>query len=147
GDPLVRIESMKVETQVMAPAAGIVREVLAPMNGQVDSGAPLLRLEPLAGESEPRSQHASEPLSLARAPPVEANTPRERYIDVLAQLRTLLLGFDVPAIETQKLGARWRVLAAEAPADDPELLREEDWALGAFADIHSLFSRARAAEL
>src|SRR6185295_3182266 len=37
GDPLVRIESMKVEVQVMAPAAGIVRELLAPVNGQVDA--------------------------------------------------------------------------------------------------------------
>src|SRR5438067_2318126 len=41
GDPLVRIESMKVQVEVTAPAAGTVREILVAVNGQVDAGAPL----------------------------------------------------------------------------------------------------------
>jgi acetyl/propionyl-CoA carboxylase alpha subunit/acetyl-CoA carboxylase carboxyltransferase component len=121
GDPLVRIESMKVEVQVMAEAAGIVREILVPVNGQVDAGAPLLRIEPLTEEPE----RPAEPLSLGASPPDAA----------IARLRQLVLGFDVTRAEACKL-------AAELPAAaDPDALRAEDWALGAFADIHSLFSR------
>ena len=146
GDPLVRIESMKVEVQVMAPAAGIVREVLAPVNGQVDAGAPLLRLEPLAEESEFQAQPAPEPLLLGGQSPPDAKDPQERYLGALAQLRQLLLGFDVTAPEARKLAARWRELASAVAGDESDLLREEDWALGAFAEVQSLFSRGRAPE-
>jgi acetyl/propionyl-CoA carboxylase alpha subunit/acetyl-CoA carboxylase carboxyltransferase component len=145
GDPLVRIESMKVEVQVTAPSAGIVREVLAPVNGQVDAGAPLLRLEPLDKEQLPAVEH-EEPLLLAREPPPEARSLREKYLAALAQLRQLLLGFDATRPEARKLAAGWRELSAAVADEDAEIVRGEAWALGAFADIQSLFSRMPNAE-
>ncbi len=145
GEPIARIESMKVEVEVKAPTAGVVREVLAAVNGQVDAGAPLVRLQPLADQQAP-SGRAPEPLSLAPGPAAEPAGPRERYLRALVQFHQLLLGFDVAPAEARKLAADWRELAAAAPPDDPEALREEGWTLGAFADLQSLFSRARGLE-
>jgi acetyl/propionyl-CoA carboxylase alpha subunit/acetyl-CoA carboxylase carboxyltransferase component len=145
GDPVARIESMKVEVEVRAPTAGIVREVLAAVNGQVYAGGPLVRLEPLAQEPPGPSADEPEPLSLgAGSPP--ATGPRARYLGALTQLRQLLLGFDVASAEARKLAGGWRELSAAAPADDPEALRREEWALSAFADLQSLYSRARRPE-
>jgi acetyl/propionyl-CoA carboxylase alpha subunit/acetyl-CoA carboxylase carboxyltransferase component len=146
GDPLVRIESMKVEVEVVAPHAGVVREVLAPVNGQVHAGAPLLRLEP-AGES-PGSplRHGPDPLSFGQEPVTEPGGPRDRYLGALTRLRQLLLGFDVTAAEARNLADEWRSLASAVEPGDADVVRREDWALEAFADIQSLFSRARGGE-
>src|SRR6185369_4169277 len=114
---LVRIESMKVEVQVMAPAAGIVREVLAPVNGQVDAGAPLLRLEPLVEETDSPAPPSSEPLSFAGQPQPDGKDPEARYLGALEQLRQLMLGFDVTASEAGTLAARWRELSAAAAGE------------------------------
>ncbi len=146
GEPVARIESMKVEVEVKAPTAGIVREVLAAVNGQVDAGAPLVRLQPLAEEAQSPTERAAEPLSLSEGEIAKPAGPRERYLGALAQLRQLVLGFDVAPAEARKLAAGWRELAAATPTGDPEALRGEGWALGAFADLQSLFSRARGAD-
>ena len=45
GDRLAVLEAMKMETQVVAPFSGKVREVLTMPNVQVDTGAPLLQIE------------------------------------------------------------------------------------------------------
>ncbi len=141
GEPVARIESMKVEVEVKAPSAGIVREVLAAVNGQVDAGAPLLRIQPLEAESP---QAAPEPLSLGGTEAQEPAAPRERYLASLDELRRLLLGFDVLEADARRIAAGWRELSRAVPADDAEALRGEEWALRAFADLQSLFSRTRA---
>ncbi len=41
---------MKMETQVVAPFSGRVRQVMTMANVQVDTGAPLVRIESAAGE-------------------------------------------------------------------------------------------------
>ena len=46
GDPLVVVESMKMETAITAPLAGTVHAVLASVNTQVEAGAPLVQLLP-----------------------------------------------------------------------------------------------------
>ncbi|WP_176062076.1 carboxyl transferase domain-containing protein [Anaeromyxobacter diazotrophicus] len=138
GEPLARLESMKVETQITSPEAGVVREVLVAVNGQVDAGAPLLRLEPLRSGAEPTAPA----LALPPPPPAPAGA-RERWVAALHQLRRLLLGFDVAAADARRLAAGWRELAAAAPAADPEVLELEEEALRAFADLQSLYSRVR----
>ena len=45
GDRLAVLEAMKMETQVVAPFSGKVREVMTMPNVQVDTGAPLLQIE------------------------------------------------------------------------------------------------------
>ena len=48
GERLAVLEAMKMETQVVAPFPGKVRQVMAIPNVQVDTGAPLLQIEPAA---------------------------------------------------------------------------------------------------
>ena len=145
GDPVARIESMKVEVEVRAPTAGVVREIQAAVNGQVDAGGPLLRLEPLTQETSPAAERAAEPLALGLPQPEPTGTG-ERYLRALGQLRQLLLGFDVASADAKKLASKWRETWASAPADDPRALRSEEWAVTAFADLQSLFSRTRGPE-
>ncbi len=140
GEPVARIESMKVETVVTAPEAGVVREVLTVPNAQIDQGGPLVRIEP--GAAEP-VQPGREPFSLD-ASPARASQPRERYLAAVDELRRLLLGFDVGAADARRLAARWRELSGAIP-DDAAVLAAEGGLLLAFGDVQSLFSRARAA--
>src|SRR5208283_3019714 len=49
GDRLAVIEAMKMETQVVAPFSGKVRQVMTMPNVQVDTGAALLQIDPVAG--------------------------------------------------------------------------------------------------
>ena len=49
GAPVLVLESMKMETVLHAPFAGRVRELLVTTGSQVETGAPLVRLEPVAG--------------------------------------------------------------------------------------------------
>ncbi len=138
GEPVARVESMKVEIAVTAPSAGVVREIVAVANGQVDAGAPLLRLDP--DDAEPAAEPRA-PLDLrAPAPPPPA-TPRERYLAALDELRRVLLGFDVSPPEAKKLAAAWPELTAAVVSDDPQVLAAEEAAFSAFVDVQSLFSR------
>lgn len=138
GEPVARIESMKVEVAVTAPAAGIVREVVTIANAQVDAGAPLVRLELLDGGPPP--QPAPEPLSLGAGPqPME---PRDRYLASLDELRRLALGFDVATTESRRLAATIRELSGSLPVDDLQVQASEEAVLRAFAEIQALFSRA-----
>ncbi len=141
GEPVARIESMKVEMIVTAPAAGTVREVLAVPNAQVDAGAPLLRLD---ASGEDAGAPAAEPLSLAGAAAApEPETPKARYLARIDELRRVVLGFDVAPVEAKVLAAGWREVAAAVARDDPEVLRAEESAIVAFADVQSLYRRAR----
>ncbi len=139
GEPVARIESMKVEVVVTAPSAGIVREVVAVANTQVDAGSPLVRIEPLGDEV---SHTNIEPLSLGTQPKAEGAGPREKYLGALEELERLLLGFDVAPAESKRLSRSWRELSAGVPVNDPAVLRAEDEALRAYADLQSLFSRS-----
>ncbi|ABS27111.1 carboxyl transferase domain-containing protein [Anaeromyxobacter sp. Fw109-5] len=142
GEPIARVESMKVEMVVPAPYGGVVREVLAVPNAQVDTGAPLVRLDP---EGEGAPEPAAPPLSLAAAAPVEPADAGGRYLVALAELQRLVLGFDVSTAEARRLAAAWRELAGAAPHGDASTLRAESAVVAAFADVQSLYGRARPA--
>ena len=67
GDPLVVVESMKMETAITAPVPGTIHAVLASVNTQVEAGAPLVQLQP---SGQPEITFASGPrLDLAAAHP------------------------------------------------------------------------------
>jgi acetyl/propionyl-CoA carboxylase alpha subunit len=53
GQPLVAIEAMKMEHQVVSPTDGVVAEVLVAPGQHLDSGQPLLRIEAAAATDEP----------------------------------------------------------------------------------------------
>jgi acetyl/propionyl-CoA carboxylase alpha subunit/acetyl-CoA carboxylase carboxyltransferase component len=140
GEPVARIESMKVELLVNAPEAGVVREVIAVANTQVDAGAPLVRLEAIGDRPT-----GAAPIALAGGAVPEPTDPQERYLAALSDLRGLLLGFDVAPAEARSLATALRERGAAAPGDDPAILRAEEASLAAFADVLSLFRRSRGA--
>jgi acetyl/propionyl-CoA carboxylase alpha subunit/acetyl-CoA carboxylase carboxyltransferase component len=142
GEPVARIESMKVEMVVTAPAAGVVREVLAVPNTQVDAGAPLLRVDP-PGDA---AADAPPPAELRAAPPAEPAPPRGRYLAAIDELRRLALGFDLSPAESRRLATGWRELAGQVSLDDEEVLRAEERVVQAFADVQSLYARTRPAD-
>ena len=78
-----------------APFAGRVREVLVAVNVQVDAGAPLLRFEPVDdGDGAPAGRGSSFADSTCRAAPA-ADERQQRPARGLAELRALILGYDV----------------------------------------------------
>ncbi len=138
GDTLVVLESMKMETALRAPSAGRVREVFAIVNGQVDAGAALLRVDPVGtattAEAAPRVQFRTQPSH------GDAN-PRAEALTRLGELRGLITGYDVS-------GGRARTLVKEygdhrgQSRDDQELVEAELGLLDTFADICELLPQS-----
>jgi acetyl/propionyl-CoA carboxylase alpha subunit/acetyl-CoA carboxylase carboxyltransferase component len=132
GATLVVLESMKMETALRAPAAGRVREIFAVVNSQVDAGAALLRFdqagEVAATEATPRVQFRTQPRT-------GDTNPRAEALARLAELRALILGYDVGADRARLLLAEYDALRGSVPIDDPELVKAELGLLDTFADI------------
>ena len=137
GDRLAVLEAMKMEMQVVAPFSGKVRQVMTMRNVQVDTGAPLLQIEPDAADD---TVAAVEGIifgaSRASSETVEAPQPSCRLS--LEELRQLMLGFDVDPKSTARLLAEW---GRSCPADSDDIGRAEDEILNIFVDICSLFNR------
>ena len=105
GAPVLVLESMKMETVLPAPFAARVRELLVVTGSQVETGAPLVRLEPVgdgdAGGRGGRRRRAVEPRPAGRsaAEPRPPSAPPAGRADLAA----MLLGYDVdPRDERQR---------------------------------------------
>jgi acetyl/propionyl-CoA carboxylase alpha subunit/acetyl-CoA carboxylase carboxyltransferase component len=131
GDPLVVLESMKMETAVMAAFPGRVRSVLVAPNVQVDAGDPLLQLEPVISDEE---SIPGRPVDLAFEP-AEA-----RAGDAFAAMRAYLLGYDLDPTAMRKI-ERGDDPWAESAADDPDRLQGEEEILQLFADVCAVSRR------
>ncbi|QVT81591.1 Acetyl-/propionyl-coenzyme A carboxylase alpha chain [Nocardioides aquaticus] len=135
GAPLVVLESMKMETAVRAPAAGTVRDVLAVVNSQVDAGAPLLRLD-----------QAEDDVEVSTAPQVDfgpaaeaaADDPKLRALAMLADLRSLIRGYDVSAARGVALVADYAAVLDQVGPEDGDLLAAEVAVATTFADLCDL---------
>ena len=136
GDPLLVVESMKMEATVTAPYGGVVASVEVSANAQVDAGAPLLRIR--ATPAEESTTGTRTPLDLTGLVAAEpAGTPPcER---VYGALRSYLLGYDLDPATVRGLLTRQRRLGEVSPPADPGLLSCEDGLLDLFADVGSLF--------
>src|SRR5262245_54006237 len=136
GAPVVVLESMKMETTVTAPFTGVVAEVLTAGNVQVDAGAPLVRIEAVSAGSEDGAGGSR----VSFEPPAEAGTagPYERATRALADIRSLLLGYDVSEREARRLVDELQRLRAELSPGDPARLGAELDALRVFADLAEL---------
>jgi acetyl/propionyl-CoA carboxylase alpha subunit/acetyl-CoA carboxylase carboxyltransferase component len=131
GTSVLVLESMKMETVLHAPFAGRVREILVKTGSQVENGAPLLRIEPVAEAAETAADEAAgsgPDLELPEAATEAA--PDARVARGLADLGAIMLGYDTdPATErrtlTRYLGDREEALAAghDVLAGELELLR------------------------
>src|SRR5271166_1098081 len=139
GDRLAVLEAMKMETQLVAPFPGKIRQVMAIPNVQVNTGAPLLQIEPAADRKITGStQRVSFGTSFASG--AEAQDNQSRWRRNLEELRQLMLGFDIDPERTARLLAEWSQFYDER-SDSDEMRRREDEILNIFVDLCSLFRR------
>ncbi len=143
--PVLVLESMKMETVLRAPFAARVREVLVPTGSQVETGAPLVRLEPVeedAAEEAAPSDEAGPALDLP--PFVPADSARERAARSRDDVAAMVMGYDVDASEDGDVIADYLVARDELVAAGVDVVADEMELLRLFADLAEL-SRNRPA--
>jgi acetyl-CoA carboxylase carboxyltransferase component/biotin carboxyl carrier protein len=146
GARLAVLEAMKMETQVVAPFSGKVRQVMTIPNVQVDTGAPLLQIDAIASiDTAMDAQRVTFGASLASlaSPASPASNENRQSIpshchQSLYELRQLMLGFDVDPKRNAQLLAEW---SENRLVDSDEITQREDEILNIFVDICSLFRR------
>jgi acetyl/propionyl-CoA carboxylase alpha subunit/acetyl-CoA carboxylase carboxyltransferase component len=133
GDPLVVLESMKMETTVTAPFAGEVADVFVSVNTQVERTAALVRIREtqIAASVAGGSLDFSELGSLAD----ERERGRQRPYE---SLHAYLMGFDLDPAAVAEVLAEQRRLCLRARPDDADLLQAEQRLLDLFADVSAL---------
>jgi acetyl/propionyl-CoA carboxylase alpha subunit/acetyl-CoA carboxylase carboxyltransferase component len=143
GAPVAVLESMKMETVLAAPFAGRVVEVHTTGNVQLDAGAPVVRLEPADrddGAAPPDERAVSfEALAVARS----SDDPLHRAQVAADAARRLVLGYDTPAGDLDRVTAALAAAPIEPDRSDPTLVRAELAVLRIFADIASLSRNRR----
>jgi acetyl/propionyl-CoA carboxylase alpha subunit/acetyl-CoA carboxylase carboxyltransferase component len=140
GDRLAVIEAMKMETAISAAFSGRVREVLVRENVQVNTGAPLLIIDPAEViEKVTTTERVDFTRLAALVLPRDAHASCRHH---LSEIRHMLLGYDVdPEQIAHALETSGRV-CPEA-IEDAEIRSREDAILGLFVDLTSLFRRER----
>jgi acetyl/propionyl-CoA carboxylase alpha subunit/acetyl-CoA carboxylase carboxyltransferase component len=133
GDPLVVVESMKMETSIAAPFAGTVHAVSASVNTQVEAGAPLLELRPSDRADDQAATSARLDLRAAAS-----DAPRGQAGEVT--LRGYLLGYDLEEDAVRELTRKREAKPVTGPAD-LRLLGQEQELLEIFAAITALARR------
>ena len=146
GAAVLVLESMKMETVLRAPFAGRVRELLVKTGSQVETGAPLMRLEPVAEAGDQpadETSHMGPDLELPVG--ADAGSAKARAVRGLTDLSAILLGFDTdPDTEASTL-ASYLGARAESRAAGHQLIAGELELLNVFADLAEL-SRNRPAD-
>ena len=137
GDRIAVLEAMKMETQLVAPVSGKVRQVLIMPNVQVNTGARLFQIEAVC-------EHDASPVrdrvmfGVSSRPDETAESARSRCNENLEQLRQLMLGFDLDPKDCARHFAAW---SQNCPANSMQIRKSEDEILNIFADVCSLFQR------
>ena len=135
GATVAVLESMKMETAVRAPQGGVVREVLAVVNSQVDAGAPLVRLDRVDGEVE---EPETDSVSFEDVVNTDGDDAQSLAAQLLENLNALLTGYDVTGKRGQELAKAYLRERATSGADVGELLDGEVALLTTFADVCDL---------
>jgi acetyl/propionyl-CoA carboxylase alpha subunit/acetyl-CoA carboxylase carboxyltransferase component len=143
GDVVAVVESMKLETALRAPFAGVVAEVLVPANTQVEGGSKLVRLEPTADPAAAGPSGDRADFSALAGSGESSADPGAVAADVLTALRWQVLGFDVDEREAKPLLSRLGKAREALPGDDPSVLLGETAVLRIFADLSSLSRNRR----
>ncbi|MFV0452892.1 MAG: carboxyl transferase domain-containing protein [Propioniciclava sp.] len=133
GAPVVVLESMKMETVVPAPFAARVRELHVMTGSQVESMAPLVRLEPL-GDDDGADQEVAPDLDLPAA--VEDPSVRAHAERLLDELAAHLMGYDTDP--TAGTLAAYLAVRGQARAAGADLPRRETELFTLFADLAEL---------
>ena len=134
GAPVLVLESMKMETVLRAPFRALLKESLVSVGSQVETGAPLLRLEPLADDdADAAPESAGVDLDLPSEP--DGLSAAQRVQRGLADLRSMLLGFDVDPRDGGRTLSAYLAARAELPQRP---LAAETALLEVFADLSEL---------
>jgi acetyl/propionyl-CoA carboxylase alpha subunit/acetyl-CoA carboxylase carboxyltransferase component len=133
GAPVVVLESMKMETVLPAPFAARVKELHVMTGSQVETLAPLVRLEPLADAAAAPSAQETTRVEL---PPAASELADARQAEaLLADLSAQLMGYDIdPDAGTL---ARYLAVRERAKAD-ADVRRGEVGLIALFADLAEL---------
>ena len=135
GATIAVLESMKMETAVLAPHAGRVRDVVATVNSQVDGGQALVHIDrPVHRPAVPDAPSVVFKEWASGASP-DALTRAHQHLDAL---RALITGYDVSARRARALVAAYSDVRNELVLADAELRREEFDLLTTFADLCEL---------
>src|SRR5579864_7099485 len=137
GDRLAVLEAMKMEMQITARFSGRVRHVMTMRNVQVDTGAPLLQIDP---DSADDSASTAERVvfGVSSSPEEDPTEKVANWWNHLDELRQLMLGFDVDPKESARLLSEWK----KDEVNDSRDMREiEDEILNIFVDLCCLFQR------
>jgi acetyl/propionyl-CoA carboxylase alpha subunit/acetyl-CoA carboxylase carboxyltransferase component len=139
GAPVVVLESMKMETVINAPFAAKVRDLLVITGSQVETGAPLLRLEPVADEAQDAASGTADD-GPALALPVDGaiRSARERADLYRADLAALLRGYDVPAADRKASQQGYLAARNELRAADVDVVQDDAELLDLFTDFAEL---------
>ncbi|WP_238010062.1 biotin carboxylase N-terminal domain-containing protein [Dactylosporangium sp. AC04546] len=140
GAPVLVLESMKMETVLRAPFKAKLRERLVSVGSQVETGAPMLRLEPVGDGTEAEATE-TDAVDLELPPEPTGLLPEQRVARGIADLRSLLLGYDLDPRDERRALSEY--LAARAELSHRPL-EEEVELLRVFADLTEL-SRNRPA--
>ncbi len=142
GDVVAVMESMKMESSLVAPYQGRVRKVMVGPNVQVDVGTPLVQIEPF---DEGGAQRASgERVAFVDAQH-RASTGSERHIEDLRLLESAVMGYDVPGMAVDDAIADLTSISSD-PAESADLIAGEDRLLRLFADVRALSRPAHDAD-
>jgi acetyl/propionyl-CoA carboxylase alpha subunit/acetyl-CoA carboxylase carboxyltransferase component len=142
GQPVLVLESMKMETVLPAPFDGNVKELLVMTGSQVETGAPLIRLEPTGDGEEDAVADADAGPGLDLPEPPSYESPEDRGERLRAELSAVLMGFDVES-ESSAL-ADYLVTREALRGAGTELVAAELPLVSLFADVAEL-SRNRPA--
>jgi len=140
GMPLAVLEAMKMEMPVIAHVDGRVKEVVTKTNVQVDTGTPLILLEPEAkGDVAVTDRVVFVPPAPSAPTPSDTASFHEVYREkcrvVLDDLRSMLLGYDVDPRETRSLLREYLSLRADIAVNDSDMLSRELNLFETFADV------------
>ncbi len=139
GDRLAVLEAMKMEMAVRAPYPGRVRSVLVAPNTQIGTGTPIVVLDREETEAvEPKRDR----LDFAElSDQADDDVRHSRCRHRLAELESLVLGYDVDAAAFERIIREEGLLCDDALGDE-EVWEREAQILRAFIEIASLFRPA-----
>ncbi|HSE70428.1 MAG TPA: biotin carboxylase N-terminal domain-containing protein, partial [Nocardioidaceae bacterium] len=139
GAAVLVLESMKMETVLQAPFAAKVRELMVATGSQVETGAPLVRLEPVAdGEEEAGPAAAEEGPGLDLPGRPADGSAHDRAARGLADLAAMVLGFDIDPRDEEGALAAYLAARDELVAEGEPVLADEIALLGVLADFAEL---------
>lgn len=137
--PVLVLESMKMETVLRAPFAARVRELLVPTGSQVETGAPLVRLEPVEEDATEEAAPADEAGPVLDLPPsVPAASARQRAARSRDDVAAMVMGYDVDPSEDGDVVADYLAARDELVAAGDDVVADEIELLGLFADLAEL---------